>query len=47
MFRPRRSSGADGPGQEIIKTNDVFLAEDGLIYALDRLNGLDILEFTG
>jgi hypothetical protein len=36
-----------GSGQEIIKTNDVFLAEDGLIYALDRLNGLDILEFTG
>ncbi len=36
-----------GKGQEVTKTNDVFLAKDGLIYALDRLNGLDILEFTG
>ena len=36
-----------GKGQDLTKTNDVFLAEDGLIYALDRLNGLEILEFTG
>lgn len=36
-----------GKGQERTKTNDVFLAPDGLIYALDRLNGLEILEFTG
>ncbi len=37
-----------GKGQTIIQSNDVFLdRQNGLVYLLDRLCGLDILEFTG
>ena len=35
-----------GPGQARIHSNDVFLDADGLIYLIDRFNGLDILEWT-
>lgn len=34
-------------GQQAAQTNDVFVAEDGLIYISDRINGgIDILEMT-
>jgi hypothetical protein len=36
-----------GEGQETIQSNDVFVDDRGLIYLIDRLNGLDILEYTG
>lgn len=36
-----------GPGEKSVQSNDVFVADDGLIYLIDRLNGLDILEYTG
>jgi hypothetical protein len=36
-----------GRGEKIVQSNDVFLDKrNGLIYLLDRLNGLDILEFN-
>jgi hypothetical protein len=35
-----------GPGETRIHSNDVFLNRDGLIYLIDRFNGLDILEWT-
>lgn len=35
-----------GPGQRRIHSNDVFLNRDGLVYLIDRFNGLDILEWT-
>jgi hypothetical protein len=38
---------APGPGQATVQSNDVFVREDGLIFLIDRLNGLDILEYTG
>lgn len=35
------------PGQAAVQTNDVFVAENGLIYISDRLgSGVDILELT-
>jgi len=35
-----------GPGEAIVQSNDVFYDRDsGLIYLLDRLNGLDVLRF--
>jgi hypothetical protein len=36
-----------GKGQTVVYSNDVFVDRDGLIYLIDRLNGLDILEYTG
>ena len=37
-----------GGGQNIVQSNDVFVDKDrGLVYLIDRLNGLDILEFRG
>jgi hypothetical protein len=33
-----------GKGQSTVKSNDVFRAENGLLYLIDRLNGLEILE---
>ena len=37
-----------GKGESIVQSNDVFLdRSDGRIYLLDRLCGLDVLEFTG
>ncbi len=39
---------APGAGQKIVQSNDVFVDKArGLVYLIDRLNGLDILEFTG
>jgi hypothetical protein len=36
-----------GKGQQTPQSNDVFVDGQGLIYLMDRLNGLDILEYTG
>lgn len=37
-----------GPGETMVQSNDVFYdPETGLIYFLDRLNGLDVLRFNG
>jgi hypothetical protein len=36
-----------GKGQKTVQSNDVFVDDAGLIYLLDRLNGLDILEYGG
>jgi hypothetical protein len=37
-----------GAGQTIVQSNDVFVDKArGLVYLIDRLNGLDILEFRG
>ncbi len=36
-----------GNGQQVPQSNDVDLDGRGLIYLVDRLNGLDVLEFTG
>jgi hypothetical protein len=33
-----------GLGQKTVKSNDVYRTDNGLIYLIDRLNGLDILE---
>jgi hypothetical protein len=38
---------APGAGQKTVQSNDVFVDDSGMIYLLDRLNGLDILEYTG
>jgi hypothetical protein len=35
---------APGKGQTTVKSNDVFRAANGLLYLIDRLNGLEILE---
>jgi hypothetical protein len=32
------------PGSQRVSSNDVFLAEDGLIYLVDRVRGLHVLE---
>jgi hypothetical protein len=34
-------------GNEFPLSNDVFVDESGLIYLIDRNNGLDILRYTG
>ena len=36
-----------GKDQKTPQSNDVFVDQQGLIYLIDRLNGLDILEYTG
>jgi hypothetical protein len=36
-----------GKGHKTPQSNDVFVDGQGLIYLIDRLNGLDILEYTG
>jgi hypothetical protein len=41
-FIPTPSAGA-----ETVQSNDVFVDEKGRVYLLDRLNGLDILDYTG
>lgn len=33
-----------GRGQKTVKRNDVYRADNGLIYLIDRLDGLEILE---
>lgn len=38
---------APGKDQKTPQSNDVFVDGQGLIYVIDRLNGLDILEYTG
>ena len=39
---------APGAGQKIVQSNDVFVDKArGLVYLIDRLNGLDILEYRG
>ena len=38
---------APGKGQKAPQSNDVFVDGQGMIYLIDRLNGLDILEYTG
>ncbi len=38
---------APGAGEETVQSNDVFVDEAGRIFLIDRLNGLDILEYTG
>ncbi len=34
------------PGFRSAQTNDLFVATDGLIYLIDRNNGLDIVKLT-
>ncbi len=36
-----------GPGQPTVMSNDVFVDDRGYIYLLDRLRGLEILQYTG
>ncbi|MGH7828656.1 MAG: sigma-70 domain-containing protein [Candidatus Binatia bacterium] len=36
-----------GKGQKTVQSNDVFVDDRGMIYLVDRLNGLDILEYKG
>ena len=36
-----------GKDQKTPQSNDVFVDRQGLIYLIDRLNGLDILEYSG
>ena len=36
-----------GKGQKTVQSNDVYVDNQGLIYLIDRLNGLDILEYSG
>jgi hypothetical protein len=33
-----------GKGQKVVQSNDVFRRNDGLIFLIDRLDGLEILE---
>jgi hypothetical protein len=33
-----------GPGAKSAQSNDVYVNPDGLVYVIDRINGLDILE---
>ena len=33
-----------GHGQKPVKSNDVYRADNGLLYLIDRLDGLEILE---
>ena len=33
-----------GKGQTTVQSNDVFRAENGLVYLIDRYDGLEILE---
>jgi hypothetical protein len=33
-----------GRGQKTVKSNDIFRADNGLLYLIDRLDGLEILE---
>ena len=37
---------SERPGGGAPQSNDVDVDEDGLVYLLDRNNGLDILEMT-
>ncbi len=36
-----------GPGAKSCQSNDVYVSPDGLVYVIDRINGLDILERGG
>jgi len=36
-----------GQGERWAQSNDVFVDDRGLIYLIDRIQGLDILRFTG
>jgi hypothetical protein len=37
-----------GAGQSIVQSNDIFVDQTrGLVFLIDRLNGLDILEYGG
>jgi hypothetical protein len=33
-----------GRGQKTVKSNDIYRADNGLLYLIDRLDGLEILE---
>ena len=33
-----------GKGQKAVQSNDVFRRDDGLLFLIDRLDGLEILE---
>ena len=33
-----------GKGQKIVQSNDVFRGDNGLLFLVDRLDGLEILE---
>ena len=33
-----------GKGQKVVQSNDVFRRDDGLLFLIDRLDGLEILE---
>jgi hypothetical protein len=49
-FKPREVGyfiPTPGLGQKTVQSNDVFVDDNGIIYLIDRLNGLDILEYTG
>ena len=35
-----------GKGYEVVQSNDVFVDPSGLVYLIDRFNGLEILELT-
>ena len=41
-----QASGAEVPVQERVQSNDVTVDDRGLIYLLDRVRGLSILERT-
>ncbi len=34
-----------GRGQKTVKSNDIFRTDNGLLYLIDRLDGLEVLEF--
>jgi hypothetical protein len=36
-----------GRGQKTVKSNDVYREANGLLYLIDRLDGLEILEYQG
>jgi len=33
-----------GRAQKTVKSNDIFRADNGLLYLIDRLDGLEVLE---
>ena len=44
----RVRAASPGAGQKIVQSNDVFVDKArGLVFLIDRLNGLDILEYRG